>query len=301
MRELRDIDVEEISYVDVPANKVKFKIIKRGGPFDNNQGDSQKNKLQKEMKQVMDELIKIYKAVTDVELTEEEKEVLKALSPEELKKVQDAMAVLKKYKDELPDDLKREIATLAKLAVGRYPYPYPYPPRSRYPYPYPYPVKKEDVKKEDEKEEEDVEKAGKKISKDTLKTIEKVIEILSQLLPETEEKGAKKGKVAKSEEEEVTVKLDLDDIGLKEELEKVSKDIKDSFEKALVEKDKKIEGLNKKLETMDKKIENVDGLKERLEKVEGVKGVKKGLEEEKVKDVEKKDVKWPSFEADEEE
>lgn len=292
MRELRDIDVEEISYVDVPANKVKFKIIKRGDSFDRNQDDSQKNKLQKEMKQQMDELIKIYKAVTDVELTDEEKEILKALSPEDLKKVQDALAVLKKYKDELPDDLKKEIATLAKLAVGRYPYPYPYPPRSRYPYPYPYPVKKEEEKKE-EKKEEDVEKAGKKLSKDTLKTIEKVIEILSKLLPEVGEKEAKEEVAKSKEEEKVTVNLSLDDVGLKEELEKVSKDIKDSLEKALVERDKKIEGL-------DKKLKGVDELSKRLEKVEEVKGVKKSLEEEKDKDVEKKDIKWPSFEADEE-
>lgn len=298
MRELKDIDVEEISYVDVPAVKKKFMIVKRGESFDKSQDDPQKNKLQKELKQVMDELIKIYKAVTDTELTDEEKEILKALSPEDLKKVKDAMAVLKKYKDELPDDLKREIATLAKLAVGRYPYPYPYPPRGRYPYPYPYPVKKKD-----EKKEEDIEKAGKKLSKDTLKTIEKVIEILSKLLPEDEKKAEKK-EVAKSEEDEkMTVNLKLDDIGLKEELEKVSKDIKDSFEKALVERDKKIEGLDKKLEDvggLKARLEKVEGLKERLEKVEEVKGVKKGLEEEKVKDVKKKDVKWPSFEADEE-
>lgn len=288
MRELRDIDVEEISYVDVPANKVKFKIIKRGDSFDKNQDDSQKN-LEKEVEQQMDELIEIYKAVTNVELTEEEKEILKALSPEDLKKVQDALTVLKKYKDELPDDLKKEIATLAKLAVGRYPYPYPYPPKGRYPYPYPYPVKKED----DKKEEEDVEKAGKKLSKDTLKTIEKVIEILSKLLPEVGEKEAKEEVAKSKEEEKVTVNLSLDDVGLKEELEKVSKDIKDSFGKALVERDKKIEGL-------DKKLEGVDALSKRLEKVEEVKGAKKSLEEEKDKDVEKKDIKWPSFEADEE-
>ena len=48
MRELRDIDVEEISFVDVPANKVKFKIVKRGDSFDKNQDDSQKN-LEKEV------------------------------------------------------------------------------------------------------------------------------------------------------------------------------------------------------------------------------------------------------------
>lgn len=301
MRELKDIDVEEVSFVDVPAVKKKFMIVKRGDSFDKNQDDSQKNKLEKELKQQMDELIELYKATVDTELTDEEKEILKALSPEDLKKVQDALAVLKKYKDELPDDLKKEIATLAKFAV-RYPYPYPYPPRTRYPYPYPYPVKKDD------KEEEDLEKAGRKISKDTLNAIKKAIgilngvlskgdetkqaiSILSELLPEGERKTKK---VAKSEEEEkMTVNLSLDDIGLKEELEKMGKDIKDSFEKALVERDKKIEELNKGLENMGE-------LKERLKKVEEVKGAKKSLEEEKGKDVKKKDVKWPSFEPEEE-
>lgn len=241
------------------------------------------NKDKNEVKK-MDELIKVLKDITGIELSKKQIDMIKTLSEEEVKEFNDALEVIGSYKDELPKELNEKIASVTKFTVKEQP-----DPKS--------PEITEGQKAEILKE---FEKAGKKLSKDTLDIIEgavkklssitEVVEALSKLLPEGEKEGAKK-RVAKGEEDELTVKLNFDDVGLKEGLEKMSKDIKDSFEKALVERDKKIEGL-------DKKLEDVSELSKRLEKVEGVKGVKKGLEEEE-EGAKKKDVKWPSFETDE--
>lgn len=246
--------------------------------------DDFQNKNKDEVKK-MDELIKVLKDITGIELSKKQIDAIKTLSEEEVKEFNGALEVIGSYKDELPEELNEKFASITKFTIKEQP-----DPKS--------PEITEEQKTEILKE---FEKTGKKLSKDTIDIIEgavkklssitEVVEALSRLLPEGKKEGTKKG-VSKGEEDKMTVNLSFDDIGLKEGLDKMGKDIKDSFEKALVERDKKIEGL-------DKKLEGVDELSKRIKTLEEVKGVKKGLEEEE-EGAKKKDVKWPSFETDEE-
>ena len=201
-KKLSEIEIDEISLVDLPAIRKKFVIIKN-------------EKSRQVIK--MDELIKIFKAVNGLEeLSKEQEAALKALSEDEVKKYSGALEVLSKYKDELPKDLNKELSVLAKFGVRE--------------------IK---VVKETE---EDLEKAGKKLSKDTLDIIghavkqlsgfTDAIDSLSKLLPseDTEKMAtekAEKEKVENKINEAVTKAAEE----TKEELTKKDKSIKDLEEK----------------------------------------------------------------------
>ena len=221
-RQLSDIDIEEISLVDLPAIRKKFVIVKNqdGKSFDKNQDDfHNKNKFEVNK---MEKLIEIFKEINGLEeVSDEQMEVLKALSEEDIKKYSAALEVIKKYKGELPEDLNKELSSLAKFGVRSVAKP--------------------------EKKEEDVEKAGKKLSKDTLDIIatavkqlgglSETVSALSNLLPtEDKQKMAEEKKKA----EEVSTKI-----------EEAVKKAKEETSKALTEKDAVIEELKKRVGTLE--------------------------------------------------
>jgi hypothetical protein len=94
-RKLTDIEVEEISLVDAAANRKKFSIIKR--------------------EKSMDELIKILKAL-GITLTAEEVEKAKGLPEDATKAIKEAVGLLGKYKDEMPEDVLSAVQTLTRYA-----------------------------------------------------------------------------------------------------------------------------------------------------------------------------------------
>ena len=276
-RQLIDIDVDEISLVDIPAIKRKFLIIKKDKDMrktsDKDQDNSDIENLIKEGKLEMNELIEIYKSLTNDQenFAEEQIELLKKLTPEAINAIKGALNILNKYKGDFSKDLQDAVALLAKYAAK--------------PYPYPYPAKRSD---------EDLEKAGKKISKDTLNAIKKAIKILSDtlskgedtkkaisilsdLLSEEEKKALKKTDEEKEradKEKERDEKFDSAIKGATDTIEKLGKD--------LGEKDKSISELTKRLET--------------LEKAKGTKKQIEGQDEDDGDgDVKKSDKPWPSF------
>lgn len=88
--ELSEIEVEEVSYVNTPAVKKTFMIVKGDGD-------------------IMEE------------------DVIKAISEEELKTIRETIGILNKAKP--TGDLKVATETLERYFKGAKPYPYPYPSR----------------------------------------------------------------------------------------------------------------------------------------------------------------------------
>ena len=104
-RRLRDIEVDEISLVDVPATKHKFMIVKSA-----------------EVINTMEELEKLLNQFNpegyEVELLRKAKD---KLPKEMLNELTKAYKALVKYKDDLPSDLKEGIDILGKYASYGYP------------------------------------------------------------------------------------------------------------------------------------------------------------------------------------
>lgn len=97
-RELKGIDVSEISFVDFPATRKKFYVMK------NEKGD---------------DIMELEEAIN----MEDEKAV-EAMTPGEVKTLQTAIAILSKHK--VTGDLEKARAILQKnFGKGAYPYPYP--------------------------------------------------------------------------------------------------------------------------------------------------------------------------------
>ena len=277
-RELMDIDVDEISLVDVPAIRKKFLIVKKDKndmqkTSDKDQDNSDIENLIKEGKLEMNELIEIYKKLTDDEedFSEKEIELLKKLSPEAANAIKGALNILNKFKGDFSKELKDAVAVLAKYVTK--------------PYPYPYPAKKSD---------EDLEKAGKKISKDTLNAIKKAINILSDALKkgdDTKKAITLLSNLLSEEEKKALKKADLE-----KELSDKEKEREEKFDSAIKEATETIEKLGKDLGEKDK---NLSELSKRLETLEKAKGTKKQIEgqdeEDGDGDVKKSDDPWPSF------
>ena len=275
-RELVDIDVDEISLVDVPAIRKKFLIIKKDKKgmqksADEDQDDSDIKDLIKEGKLEMNGLIEIYKSLTNdqEDFTEEQLEFLKKLSDEAINAMKGALNILNKFKGDFSQELKDAVAMLAKYVAK--------------PYPYPYPAKKSD---------EDLEKAGRKISKDTLEAIKKAIGILNSLLAKGE--GTKEAisilsDLLSEEEKKALKKADEE----KERTDK-EKERDEKFDSAIKDATGTIEKLSKGLEEKDKSISE---LTKRLETLEKAKGTKKQIEGQDEDDggVKKSDKSWPSF------
>ena len=204
----------------MPAIRKKFFIVKseNGKQFDKNQ-DGFHNKNKDEVKK-MEKLIEIFKEINGLEeISDEQMETFKSLPEEDVKKYVESLEVVKKYKDELPEDLNKELSNLAKFGVRK-------------------------IAKPEEKKEEDVEKLGRKLSKDTLNIIEGAVkqlgslsEALAKLLPvEDTEKMAEEKKKA----EEVSTKIN-----------EAVKKAKEETDKVLAEKDGVIEELKKRVGTLE--------------------------------------------------
>jgi len=135
-------------------------------------------------------------------------------------------------------------------------------------YGYSYPA----TKSEDIIEElTDVEKAGRKLSKATIEQLRKALEIIRGLIKEKEDDITKGEKLPP----EVVEKL--------EKLAEYEKAEKERIEKERIEKEKKQE-------------EFIKELKERIEKLEKSKGIKKSIDGQDDDDKDKdKGVKWPSL------
>ena len=244
-KKLTDIDVEEISLVDVPAIRTKFVIIKR-----------EVNK--------MDELIKMLKEATGAELSEKQISAVKTLSEEESKELSDSLTVAKGYKEELPEELNNTLLSLVKFAVREQPE-----------------VKAPEITEAQKAEIiAEFDKSGKKLSKDTLDVIgsavgklgglTEIVESLKNLLPQDE-----KEKNQKADDEDKSNKDLEKSIG--EKVDKVLKDAKAIMDEKLAEKDDKISDLEKRLKT----VEEVKGTKKSLEEGDDDDGTK--VEKGKVK------------------
>jgi len=140
-------------------------------------------------------------------------------------------------------------------------------------YGYSYPAKKSLTEEELIEELTDVEKAGRKLSKATIEQLKKAMEIIQSLIEEKEEDITKGHKLPP----EIVKKL--------EKLAEYEKAEKERIEKERIEKEKKQEELIKEL-------------KERVEKLEKSKGIKKSIDGQDDDDDDKdknKGVKWPSL------
>ncbi len=277
-RELMDIDIDEISLVDIPAIKRKFLIVKKDKKdmqktSDKDQDNSDIENLIKEGKLEMKELIEIYKSLTNdqEDFTEEQLELMKKLSPEAINSIKGALNILNKFKGDFSQELKDAVAVLAKFVAK--------------PYPYPYPAKKSD---------EDLEKAGKKISKDTLNAIKKAIKILNDVFSkgdETKKAISILSDLLSEEEKKALKKTDEE----KERADK-EKERDEKFDSAIKEATETIEKLGKDLGEKD---ESISELNKRLETLEKAKGTKKQIEGQDEEDgdgeVKKSDDPWPSF------
>lgn len=280
-RELVDIDVDEISLVDIPAIRKKFLIVKKDkkgmqktSETDQDNSDT-KNLTKEEELMKVNELIELYKKLTgdEEDFSEKETELMKKLSDEAVSAIKGALNILNKFKGDFSEELKDAVGVLAKYVTKAYPYPYP-------------------AKKSDE----ELEKAGRKISKDTLAAIKKAIgilnsvlskgddtkkaiSVLSDLLSDEEKKALKKADEAKEKADEAKERDEKFDSAIKDAKETIEK-----LEKGLGEKDKNISELTKRLETLEK-----------------AKGTKKQIEGQDDDDddgdgkVKKGDDKWPSF------
>lgn len=146
-RKLRNIKIEEVSFVDVPANKKRFLFFKedeRRKPA----GDESFARKTYEVNTM--KLIDIFKSYMSTEITEEEIEKDTALK--------DALTVLEKWDADLPEEVKAAFKTIQKRAEG-------------------------DMEKCILAE---VEKAGAKLSKETIKAIKDAAKMLINLLPEAD-------------------------------------------------------------------------------------------------------------------
>jgi len=279
-RKLQDIDVDEISLVDVPAIRKKFLIVKKDKKgmqktSETDQDNSDIKNLTKEEEFKMDELIELYKKLTGEEedFSEKETELLKKLSDEAVSAIKGALNILNKFKGDFTDELKDAVKVLAKYVTKAYPYPYP-------------------AKKSDD----DLEKAGRKISKDTLAAIKKAIGILNSALSkadDTKKAISVLSDLLSNEEKKALKKAD-------EEKEKADKEKErdEKFDSAIKDAKETIEKLEKGSGEKDKSISE---LTKRLETLEKAKGTKKQIEGQDDDDedgdgkVKKGDDKWPSF------
>lgn len=315
---LEEIELEEISLVDVPATKRKFLFTKAAGNgsylvckcgheealVDFLKSASEecpgcgesledsavkiitKGKGVNNMKKKLSELIKDF--IGEDELTDEEMEELekaeKVIPPAAGKALKAVVATLSKFKADFPDEIKECINTLAKYAA----------------YGYGYPAKKE---KKDEEEDEDVEKAGAKLSKATreliknavekYKTLEKAIVALESLIKSDTQKSA----------EILLIEEKMDNLSEKmDKLFEKKAEVETEAEKKKKTKTKKKKGEDEEEEEEEEEEEvkkdeeevrkDLKAIAERVEHLEEKKGTKKSL---KGQDEEESESKWPSF------
>jgi len=148
-KKLEDIDIDEVSLVDAGAVRKTFYIKKRRAIMD--------------LVQILKDLLG-----PETELSEEEIEKAKGLTEQAAKAISGALAILNKYKDDMPDDVLKAIKTLAKYSS------------------YGYPAKKS-AEVDFLAELTDVEKARTKLDGATTEELKKATEILKGFIEEREE------------------------------------------------------------------------------------------------------------------
>lgn len=285
-RELQDIDVDEISLVDIPAIRKKFLIVKKDkkdmqktSETDQDNSDIE-NLIKEEELMKINELIELYKKLTgdEEDFSEKETELMKKLSDEAVSAIKGALNILNKFKGDFSEELKDAVGVLAKYVTKAYPYPYP-------------------AKKSDE----DLEKAGRKISKDTLAAIKKAIKILNEVFSkgdDTKKAISILSDLLSDEEKKALKKTDEEKERADKEKERADKEKErdEKFDSAIKGATETIEKLGKDLEEKDK---NISELTKRLETLEKAKGTKKQIEGQDEDDgdgeVKKSDKPWPSF------
>lgn len=185
-RELLDLVVNEVSLVDLAANKRKFLVVKRLGGA--------------EMPNFLDDITAAVSAV--VEKQQQQADVEKALPADLAKAIKDLMEWLKKagsMEGAPKDAIARVTDFLGKVAGGSYPYPSPGAGNGGKPM---------QAKKEKE-EDEDVEKS-KRFTGKRIEDLKGSIEKLFGLLKEVDEEGLKalfeKASKAGDEEEDKEAK-----------------------------------------------------------------------------------------------
>lgn len=182
MPKLKDIKIDEISFVDVPANRRRFLLVKREDAHEEEGGKENSGG-----NTIMDKLIQLYKALTGQEITSEE--------IEKDDKLQQALTALESWDEDLPteiiDAFKTMNETVQKKAEADTEEPVV-----------------DDILSDYISLLEKVQKAGAKLSKDTITKLKDIASKINALLPE----GERFMKVAPNQEERILDALkDLSD------------------------------------------------------------------------------------------
>jgi len=225
---LKDIEIDEISLVDFPANRKKFLIIKNEKNTHKSlamQGDFGITNLRKNK---MKELRKLFEDYFGDDFKKEEFEKFEKaeIKTEDIKILKDALGLVNKYKDDFPDDLKSAVGVLAKSSIPE--------------------EKTTKEVKTDSDLKDALEKAGATLSKSTVTKINQAIEILGKLVGfETKKKS--------------------DTEMIKDEIAALKKSIEDAGK---VEEENETEKLNKTVDDLKKRLETVEkskGVKKSLD------------------------------------
>jgi len=149
-RKLINMKINEVSLVNFAANKRKFAIIKMKGC------------------KMTDELKSLFAAFQGKELTDDEIKEVEKLDKEKLEEIEKSLTLLKRYKDDLPEDAVEAIGAIVKVAGGNTPEP------------------KAEVKPDEDVTldtivEMAVDKAGKKLSKETKAILDRVVKGIEDL------------------------------------------------------------------------------------------------------------------------
>jgi len=174
MPKLKDITVEEVSFVDVPANKRRFLFFKREDAHEEEDG-----KEKPEGAITMEKLIALYKALTGQEVTKEE--------IEKDDKLHQSLTALLSWDEDLPTEILDAFKTMNETVQKRAE-----------------PAAKDEPVVDDILSDyisllEKVQKAGAKLSKDTITKLKDIAAKINALLPE----GDRFMKVAPKPEERI--------------------------------------------------------------------------------------------------
>jgi len=261
-RKLEDVEVDEVSFVDNPANRKKFYLIKR-------------NKKENKMEDLkVSKINDMFRNLSQRDLSKEDLEKVSGVF-EELNKAEEAADLINQFTNDMPKELQNAIGIyINKLADTV--------------------LSEKEIESEDDKEKDEaegIEKVGARFSKKTLDMLKqlseglsKATDVIAELLKEQEEKeeesknteaeksaeGAGETKEANDDEEEAS---EDSEESIRENLKKMADDIvKEELKEAGVESEEENPDENEITELtgeeLAKNIGNLveDGIKEVLEK-----------------------------------
>ena len=316
-RELIDIDVDEVSVVNKPANDetfLFFKLFGKNSSVCRTCGYTEANPNVKvcpacdgdlitkaffaKETDSMDEILVLFKSLFGEELTDDEKKLIEKAAPlsnEAQQALKGALGMINKYKSDMPDELIAAIHVLAKYASG-----------GKNPYPKPY------KKEQDDPDQKDLSKSGKRHSKATISKLSQIVEIINSIIGSPDMKKDTDGETEKEKIEgnlDDVIKALLDftkgsDMKTEDKEKDKTKDEKlekKEEEKEDEEKDEKVEKKEKKKEdSLEERImKSLEDISARLEVVEKAGGFKKSLPDKEEIDLKKTEGKiWTSFNLD---